>query len=147
MAALESGKDGTSRAPAREEHRQKQRHAIEVERRCCLGVITFKELARTDLTVRITDISGNGVGIESASRVEPGFVVFRDRVAGFKSGILLWSRRQDDCYRAGIRFLPLRPGDEQYLSGYFAPSGTHMPHRTPEEIVSRLLDCLTGTAR
>ncbi len=130
--------------PVPGEHRQKPRHGIDVQRHCSLGLITFKDLAWNDHKARVVNISKNGVGIECAARIEPGFVLFKDRVAGFKGGVLLWSRRHGDRYRAGIRFLALSPRDEQYLSGYTLP-GTHTPRRTPEEIVSTLLNSLINS--
>ncbi len=79
------------------------------KRDCAMGVITFNQLDWTDYHASIVDISRNGIGIESSSRTEPGFVWFREPIWGQHSGVLLWSKQVGDQYRSGIRFASLAP--------------------------------------
>jgi hypothetical protein len=60
------------------------------------------------------------VGIESDEQMEPGLVWFHNSVGDHRGGILLWSRKQDDQYRAGIRFLSLSTEVERLLR-YWPP--------------------------
>ena len=126
-----------------EEHRQVNRQQITIQRRCSLGVISFKQLEWTDHEVQVVDISSRGVGVESRDRMDPGFVWFRERVGGFKGGVLLWSKKQGSRYRSGIRFLPLSLDDEKGMRQSHPSLGQHRPRRSPEEILSALMKSLT----
>jgi hypothetical protein len=55
------------------------------------------------------------LGIESSERIDPGFVWFKDRVGGHKYGVLTWSRKCGERYRAGITFVTLSRTDELYV--------------------------------
>ena len=101
------------------EHRQAGRQPAN-QRRCFLGLLSPTHLERSDRVVRIVDISSRGVGVESDEQMEPGLVWFHTSVGDHRVGILLWSRKQDDWYRAGIRFLSLTDEVEQLLR-YWPP--------------------------
>src|SRR5512143_4340150 len=95
--------------------RQSVNYAVALRRDCMLCVITFKDLAWKEIKATVVDISRQGVGMESDTRTAPGFVWFRDRLGGFKGGILMWSRRSGNKHRAGIRFVPLTYSEEQFI--------------------------------
>jgi hypothetical protein len=79
-----------------------------------ITIMQFGKLHRHDITVQGIDISEGGVGIISEMRIAPGFVWFWRRVGSQKAGIVMWSRRTNGTYRAGIQFLPLpREAEEQ----------------------------------
>lgn len=124
------------------EHRHALRHSIVIERICPLGVITFKKLEWSDFLARLIDISRDGAGIESESVMEPGFVFFKDRLAGNKSGVLMWSRRDGNRFRGGIRFLPLTPDQELDLCGDLSRYASYKPVRSPEEMIDALMRTL-----
>ncbi len=127
------------------EMRNSQRHLIEVERHCAMGVITFKNFEWKDHVVQLVDLSRNGIGIESRKSVEHGFVWFKDRVGGHKGGVLVWSGRYGEKYRAGIRFLLLTPGDERFIQKECATPLPHQPLRNPEVIIATLMESLEKT--
>jgi hypothetical protein len=83
-----------------------------------MGHLSFKHRAWSDRVVRVVDISSRGVGVESDGPMEPGLVWFHNSVGDYRSGILVWSRKQDERYRAGIRFLPLTAEDEWSLRNW-----------------------------
>jgi len=45
-------------------------------------------------------------------------VWFNNSIGDHRGGVLLWSRRHDDQYRAGIRFLSLSAEDERILRNW-----------------------------
>jgi len=111
-----------------------------VKRDCAMDVIKFKELDRTDHRGHIVDISKSGVGIESNTPMEPGFVLFRNRIWGQHSGVLLWSRQVGTQYRSGIRFVPL-PHDAALGAGNESvQSGHREPLKDLEKIVKMMIE-------
>jgi hypothetical protein len=124
------------------EMRNVQRQPIMIRRDCTLGVIAFKQLSWTDHVARIVDINRQGVGIELSTRVEPGFVWFKDRVWGHRGGLLLWSSQIGERYRAGIKFLALSPEEERTVQNQIGLSSSHPPLINPEKVVSTLIDSL-----
>lgn len=70
-------------------------------------VIQFGKLERIDLTVKCLDISDGGLGIQSDVPLSPGFVWFWSAVGSHKGGMIVWSRKVETGYRAGIQFLPI----------------------------------------
>ena len=126
------------------EMRDVQRQSIMVRRDCSLGILAFKQLIWTDHTARILDINKQGVGIELSSRVDPGFVWFKDRVWGHRGGLLLWSKQTGTGYRAGIKFLSLSLDEEQSLQNHLELSGMHIhkPLADPEKVVASLIESL-----
>jgi hypothetical protein len=80
-----------------------------------MTVIQFGKLERIDLTVKGVDISDGGLGIISEVQLAPGFVWFRTTVGAHKGGMIVWSRKADRGYRAGIQFLPIPPSPSDYL--------------------------------
>lgn len=113
-----------------------------MQRNCSLGVITFKRLEWTDHVACLVDISRSGVGIETDGRIEPGFVWFRDRVGGHKSGVLMWSKLQGQKYRAGVKFVSLSRDEEQYLQEQVAQFRPHRPLRDPETLIATIIESL-----
>lgn len=104
-----------------------------------MSVISFKRLDWTDLVVSIVDMSPQGAGVEVESRIDPGFVWFSDTVGGRKGGLLMWSKPLGNKYRAGIKFAPLSPDEEQGIQEKLAGSG---PLRDPTVIVDTILESL-----
>lgn len=109
-----------------------------------MGVITFNQLDRTDYHASIVDISRNGVGIESNSRTEPGFVWFRDPVWGQHSGVLLWSRQVGTRYRSGIRFASLPCDSEAFVKNQVANTKTREPLKDLENIIKMMIEYIKG---
>lgn len=81
-----------------------------------ITIVQFGKLHRHDITVQGMDISEGGVGVISDIRIAPGFVWFWRRVGSQKAGIVMWSRRFNGTYRAGIHFLPIPPEAEEDLA-------------------------------
>ncbi len=123
--------------------RKSLRYPVPLKREGALCIIPFKTLVCTVLGVRILDISKNGVGIESDSPLEPGFIWFKDRIAGFKGGVLVWARRADGKYRAGIRFVPLSRHKELLVQERLSQIRPDEPLRDPGFIISTILDAMT----
>ncbi len=109
---------------------------------CSLGVITFTRREWSDHTVRITDLSENGVWIESSHPIEPGFVWFHDRVRGHKGGLLIWCREQGEKYRGVIQFVPLTRDEERTVQERTLRTSGHRPNRSPEEIIAVLVESM-----
>jgi hypothetical protein len=125
-----------------DEMRDVQRQPISVKRDCVLGIITFKQLEWKDHIAQIVDLSKKGVGVESITHLEPGFVWFRDRVGGYKGGVLVWSKQHGARYRAGIKFLFLSRDAEQSVQERLARLKAHTPLRDPEEIIATLMESI-----
>jgi hypothetical protein len=88
-----------------DDNRQSQRQPIMTTRDLAMEVIKFRQLDRADHQGQIVDISMSGVGIESNTPMEPGYVWFKNRIWGQHSGVLLWSKQVGSLYRSGIRFV------------------------------------------
>jgi len=115
-----------------------------------MDVIKFKKLDRTDHHGHIVDISKSGVGIESNTPMEPGFVLFRDRVWGQNSGVLLWSKQVGTQYRSGIRFVPLPHDAALSVDKHSAQSGPREPLKDLEKIVKMMIEYIkedTGSGK
>lgn len=115
------------------------RHRSRTLRSCSLGIVTGGSLERTDHVVRVVDLSVTGVGIESPERIEPGFVWFKDHVGGHKYGVLTWSRKNGDQYRAGIRFVTLSRTDELYVQDQVRHSPPLEPLRDPLQFIAAII--------
>ena len=118
-----------------------------IQRKCSLGLLSLMHLERSDHVVRIVDISSGGVGVESDEQMEPGLVWFHTGVGDHRGGILLWSRKQDDRYRAGIRFLSLTDEDERFLRYWPPCSGQLLPSIDLEEFISTWMKAGRGQDR
>jgi hypothetical protein len=129
-----------------EDNRHSQRQPITVKRDCAMDIIKFKELDRTDHHGHIVDISKSGVGIESNTPMEPGFVLFRDRIWGQHSGVLLWSKQVGTQYRSGIRFVPLPHDAALSADKHSAQSGPHEPLKDLEKIVKMMIEYIKEDA-
>ena len=130
-----------------DEHRQASRQPTDIQRRCSMGLLSFTHLDRSDHVVRIVDISSSGMGVESDEQMEPGLVWFYNSVEDYRSGILLWSRKQDDRYRSGIRFLSLTDEDERLLRYWPPCPGKLRPCLDPEELISAWMRAGRGQDR
>jgi hypothetical protein len=78
-------------------------------------VIQFGKLERMDLTVKGVDISDGGLGVQSDIPLAPGFVWFWSTVGSHRGGMIVWSKKEDSGYRAGIQFLPIPLSPRDYL--------------------------------
>ena len=123
-----------------EDNRHSQRQQITVKRDCAMDVIKFKELDRADHHGHIVDISRSGIGIESNTPMEPGFVLFRDRIWGQHSGVLLWSKQVGTQYRSGIRFVPLPHDAALIVDKHSAQSVPREPLKDLEKIVKMMIE-------
>lgn len=129
------------------EMRHSQRQPIVVPRDCSMGIIAFKNFEWTDRVVRLADLGRSGVGIESGQMIEPGFVWFKDRVAGHKGGVVVWSRQNGEKFRAGIRLLPLSPDTEKYIQKECGEPQSHQSLREPEAVIATLMQSLETTEK
>jgi len=115
------------------------RHRSRTLRSCTLGIVTGGSHEMTDHVVRVVDLSVAGVGIESSQRIDPGFVWFKDRVGGHKYGVLTWSRKSGDKYRAGITFVTLSHTDELYVQNQVKHSPPLEPFRDPLQVIEAII--------
>ena len=97
------------------ELRKFPRHTFEDTADIPVTVIQFGKLERMDIKVKGVDISDGGVGIQSEIPLSPGFVWFWSTVGPHKGGMIVWSRKEDTGYRAGIQFLPIPLSPRDYL--------------------------------
>ena len=104
-------------------------------------------LEKSDHVVRIVDISSGGVGIESDEQMEPGMAWFNNSLGDHRGGILLWSRKLDDQYRAGIRFLSLSAEDERLLRNWPPCPGQLRSRIDLEEFISTWMKSGRGQDR
>jgi len=103
-----------------------------------MDVIKFNRLDRT-YHGHIVDISRSGVGVESNTPMEPGFVLFRDRIWGQHGGVLLWSKQVGTQYRSGIRFAPLPHDAPLSADNQSAQAGPRGPLKDVEKIVKTMI--------
>ncbi len=108
-------------------------------RSCALGVVTGDSLERTDHIVRVVDLSVTGAGIESSERIDPGFVWFKDRVGGHKYGVLTWSRKNGEQYRAGITFVTLSRTDKLYVQDQLRHSLPLERFQDPLQVIEAII--------
>jgi hypothetical protein len=116
-----------------------KRYLVEAARECPLGVISFDTFRWTEYMVRIVNLSVLGAGIHAPHRIDPGLVWFKERVCGYKCGILKWSAETGPPYRAGIEFLSLSREVEEYLQ---KQSEQLLPSRSisdPDHILETLI--------
>lgn len=123
-----------------------QRHPIAMQRVCCLGIITFRQLEWMEVCANVVNLSVTGVGIESEARLEPGFVWFKDRVGGHRGGVLMWSKQEGGRYRSGIKFVNLSRDEEQYVQEQVAWSRPHTQVRDPQAIIDTIIHSLKKEA-
>ena len=127
--------------------RQSRRYQVEnKQRECSLCVITFKDLAWKDHSAILMDISRHGAGIDSDTKIDPGFVWFRDRVGGHKGGVLMWSRPAGHRFRAGVRFVPLTRSEEQFISDQIALVRADKPLQDPVAVITTIMESLTNSS-
>lgn len=95
--------------------RKSPRHIFNSSTDIPVTVIQFGKLERMDITVKGVDISDGGLGIQSEIPLSPGFIWFWSTVGMHKGGMIVWSRKEDSGYRAGIQFLPIPMSPRDYL--------------------------------
>ncbi len=117
-----------------------QRYPVTAHRDCSMGIITFQQLEWNDHHAQIVDISVVGLGIESRQRIDPGLVWFKERIGGYKSGVLMWSRPCGEGFRAGIKFVPLSRNEESYLQEQALQAVPREPLRDPDRIISAIIE-------
>jgi len=117
-----------------------QRYPISSSRDCPLGVITFEQIEWTDHVARVVDISVIGIGIESNRQLEPGLVWFKERIGGYRSGVLMWTKREGSQYRGGIKFVSLSRDEEAYLQKQVGQAGPQTPLHDPDRIISSMIN-------
>jgi hypothetical protein len=125
--------------------RQASRYPLAVQRDCAMCVITFKDLAWKDHVAFLKDISMNGVGVEAETRIDTGFVWFRDRVGGHRGGVLMWSRQVGYNYRAGIQFVPLSRDAEEFVNSQVSLLRDHKPLHDPTAVISMIMKSMGRT--
>lgn len=122
------------------EYKGVRRYHAAATRDCPLGVISFDRLVWTDHVVRIINLSVLGAGIESKKRIEPGLVWFKERVGGYKCGVLKWrSEESGPPYQAGIEFLSLPRNVEEYLQEQVKQSRPRKIIPDPDHIIAALI--------
>lgn len=121
-------------------HRGVRRYPVTAHRECPMGVITFQQLEWKNHDAQIIDISIIGVGIESSQQIEPGLVWFKERIGGYKSGVLMWSKQSGPLYRAGIKFVPLSRDEEAYVQEQVKQSLPLKRVHDPARIISTLIE-------
>ncbi len=119
-----------------------QRYRLTSQRTFSIGVIAFVQPTRTDHIVQIVDFSVVGVGIESAERIEPGLVYFKEPVGGQKFGVLVWSKQRGKRYRAGIKFVVLSSEEEVCLLEQVKQPYLDTAPRPPDKIIASLLESI-----
>jgi hypothetical protein len=117
-----------------------RRYPVSAHRECPMGIITFQQHEWKDHNAQIVDISIVGIGIESSQQIEPGLVWFKERIGGYKSGVLMWSKPSGSRFRAGIKFVPLSRDEEAYVHEQVKQSLPCKPVRDPAQIISTLLE-------
>lgn len=123
--------------------RQSHRYHVDKRREFSLCIIPFKSLVCAVAVAHVVDLSRYGLGIESDQQLEPGFVWFKDRIGGFKGGLLVWAKKVGTKYRAGIKFVPLSRDKELLVQGRIDALRPLQPLHDPEVIISTILESMT----
>jgi hypothetical protein len=123
--------------------RQSHRYQVVQRREFPLCIIPFKSLVCAVAVAHVVDLSRYGVGIESHQQLEPGFVWFKDRIGGFKGGLLVWAKKVGTQYRAGIKFVPLSRDKELLVQGRIDAIRPLQSLHNPEVIISTILESMT----
>jgi hypothetical protein len=126
-----------------DETRQSHRYHVDKRREFPFCIIPFKSLLCAVAVAQVVDLSRYGVGIESNQQLEPGFIWFKDRIGGFKGGLLVWAKKVGTKYRAGIKFVPLSRDKELLVQGRIDAIRPHQPLHDPEVIISTILESMT----
>ena len=110
-------------------------------------MINFRDHHWKEHHARLTDLSRHGVGIEVPEKLEEGFAWFRNRVGGFRGGVLMWCRpAASGTFRAGIRFVPLSIVAETTLREQLEQARIHKPLQVPERIIATIMASMTKVA-
>jgi len=123
--------------------RQSHRYQVVQRREFPFCIIPFKSLVCTVAVAYVVDLSRYGVGIESGQPLEPGFVWFKDRIGGFKGGLLVWGKKTGTTYRAGIKFVPLPRDKELLVQNRIDAIRPLQPLPNPEALISTILESMT----
>jgi len=127
----------------KQEYTNVQRYILITPRDCSLGVISFKKLEWTNYVVQIVNLSIIGVGIESTQKIEPGLIWFKERVGGYKCGVLKWSKQNGPAYRAGVEFVTLSRDEEEYIQEQLKQSEPHKPIPDPQQLMATLVETIS----
>jgi hypothetical protein len=111
-----------------------------MEQDCRLGVISFENLAWTEHSVKILDLSVIGIGIETERQIDPGIIWFKEHVYGQKCGFLVWCKKSGDSYRGGVQFVSLTRADEEYLRRQVSRVQPLEPIQDPDRLLARIMD-------
>ena len=123
--------------------RQCHRYHVDRQREFSLCIIPFKSLVCAVAVAQVVDLSKYGLGIESHQQLEPGFVWFKDRIGGFKGGLLVWAKKSGAKYRAGIKFVPLSRDKERLVQDRIDAMRPFQPLQDPGVIISTILAAMT----
>lgn len=116
-----------------------QRYLVAAARECSMGVVSFNTFEWTDHSVRIVNLSILGAGIQSKKRIERGLVWFKERVGGYRCGVLKWSGESGPPFRAGIEFLTLSRDMEEYLQKQVKECRPHKIIPDPDHLIAALI--------
>ncbi len=72
---------------------------------CCSICVFFNWELKSNLEADMIDISNGGAGLKACYPLYPGNVIRFDNVLENKSGIVKWSVKCENYYRAGIKFI------------------------------------------
>ena len=115
-----------------------KRRPISLVRECSVGGISMPDLGWSDHFVKIMDYSVIGIGIESDRPIDPGIIWFKENLYGQKCGFLMWCKKGDTSYRAGIQFISLTREEEKYIRKQIE-QGQHFKRiQDPDRIIATL---------
>ncbi len=116
-----------------------KRRSISLERECSLGVISLNNFEWSDHLVKIVDYSVIGIGIESDLPIEPGVIWFKENLYGQKCGSLVWCKKSEVRYRAGIQFISLTREQEEYIRQQVEQMRYFKRIQDPKQIIAMLI--------
>ena len=126
------------------EVRQACREPQDKQNRRLMGLLSFSKREWTEHVVHVVDLSCRGAGVECDEPMEPGLVWFHDGLGEYRTGILLWSRTEEDRCRAGIRFLHLTAEEEHALRNWPPTPGQLRSCSSLERTMAEWMRALAG---
>ena len=115
-----------------------KRCPISLVRECSVGGISIHNLVWSDHFVKIVDYSVIGIGIESDRPIDPGLIWFKGNLYGQKCGFLMWCKKNDISYRAGIQFISLTREEEEYIRKQIEQMQHFKRIQDPDQIIATL---------
>ncbi|MDA8099257.1 MAG: hypothetical protein M0042_06495 [Nitrospiraceae bacterium] len=125
--------------------RSSHRHKLSTHRIIQFTVITFKDMEWKDDRAVVVDLGRQGVGVETPAKLDPGFIWFKDKVGGFRAGVLMWSRPVGTNHRAGIRLVQLTQDEEQFIEGQISLIRANKPLDNPVAVMTTIMEALTDS--